>query len=74
MKRRGNSFGSLRIDFLVFWMGLRHWLASQDWFDIGTRFTAWLCAFAVLSSLLAIAIAHGWLELPELAALRGLPN
>lgn len=74
MKRRGNTFGSLRIDFLIFWIDLRHWIAAQDWFDIGTKATAWLCAFAVASSLLAIAIAHGWLQLPQLAALLGLPH
>lgn len=57
----------LASDVRVFYSGI-------DWFDVSTRAAAWLCAFSVLSSLLAIAIAHGWLQLPQLAALLGLPK
>lgn len=74
MKRRGNTFGSIRVDVLVFWLAVRGWAHRVDWFDVSTKATAYLCAFSILSSLLAIAIAHGWLDLPQLAALMGLPH
>lgn len=54
-------------DFRVMWGGV-------DWFDVGTRLTAYLCAVVLLSAVLAIAIAHGWLDLPQLAAWMGAPQ
>lgn len=75
MSRRNNTSGSRWVDFLTFWhIGLPLRLSRVDWIEAGFRLVIAVCLLAISTSLLALALAYGWINSPYLADLLGLPH
>lgn len=72
---KGNTSGSLWVDFLTFWhIWLPTWLSRVDWVEVGFRLVIAVCLLAISTSILALAMAYGWIDAPYLADLLGLPH